>query len=238
MAEHGPTITAGSTARQVAEALDALRARRPLGNPFADHLKAGRVTRDDLRRVLRLEAWAAQAELTAYPLARLRHPDDVFLDLGDMAMGARTRQAAMARAVGLSEEQLLQAPWSTAAFAYPSMMCWVALHHNRAEIGMTIYADLNRYQLGSLEVAERLRAAEPGVPQEFVEYFEAGIPTELCGRALAFAQKGLDAGDDPGRALNTGRIMEECVEQYWRAAVPDPSNWATDTNGDERRAGR
>ncbi|GAA2612967.1 hypothetical protein SMC26_14395 [Actinomadura fulvescens] len=212
-----------NSAAGIAEQLVARRRTAPIGNGLVEHLKAGRPTREDLCWLLRIETLAAEAELSAYGIALYRHRHAIFTDLSAMVHSARAKLPALARIIGLSEEQRMHRPWQATAFSYPAYLCWTALHHSRAETGIAVYADLDRYYSGGLAVAEELRAAGGYAPDELIEYYTDGVPEDLCTKALDFAQDGLDGGDDPGQALAAGRVMEEKVGLYWQAAVPPSS---------------
>ncbi|TDB83004.1 hypothetical protein E1264_30135 [Actinomadura sp. KC216] len=212
------TATAESTAEGLADALTRLRGEAPIGNRFYERMAAGRLTLDDVRGLIRVEAKAAAAEITAYSIGGFRHRHEIFMPLSEMAYSAWTKLPAMARALDLSEEHL-DGPWKPETFSYPGYLCWTALHYDQADFGMALYADLERYQAGSRQIADGFRTVEFTVPDEVIEYYDSGVPDRLAEKALAFVQEGLDDGGNPVRACNAGRVMEEIVGQYWTAAI-------------------
>ncbi|MFI6520457.1 hypothetical protein ACIBF1_33245 [Spirillospora sp. NPDC050679] len=209
------------TAHMVVEELTRARAPRPDGNDFLVRLREGAVTADDLRRLVHAETVAATAEAMAYAAMAVRHPHSLFPDLLDMAYQAKPKIVECARAMGLDDEQIAQAPTRFSAFAYPSFLAWLALHADRAGLGATIYTDLNGYYTGSALVAEGLRAAGPEVPGDLIDYYSSPVPEGLCDGALALLREGLEAGDDAAEALRLGEMMETSLAAFWRSALSE-----------------
>ncbi|MEV4252173.1 hypothetical protein AB0J52_03275 [Spirillospora sp. NPDC049652] len=210
------------TARTLLDDISGAEGRPPVRNDFLARLREDRVTEEDLRRLIHVESHASAAEISAYALMGLRHPDELFQALGEMAHQARPKVIECARAMGMDDEHLAQVPAGAEALAYPAFLSWVALRADRAAIGAAVHVDLDRYYADSSRVAEALRATSLRVPGELVDYYSpSGLPGDLCDAALAFLQKGLDAGDDPVRAQRVGRLMEENLSRFWRSALSE-----------------
>ncbi|RJL23255.1 hypothetical protein D5H75_33350 [Bailinhaonella thermotolerans] len=196
-----------------------LREKRPISNAFLDTCESGTLTLDHVRRLLQLEMDAVTAEITSYTLGGFRHRHPVFIALNKMAHSARSRLPGMGATVGLDAGQLSRMPSTPDWFSYPAFLCWSALHFSQAEFAIAIYADIDRYYTGANEISRALRQNDLDVPAEITGYYSEAAPPGLCESVLAFAQQGIDRGDDPVRAFKVGRLMEESVGRYWSAAV-------------------
>jgi hypothetical protein len=204
---------AESTARGV---LDELRPqlgeveRRIREHPFLDAIERG-----DTEEALR--AFAAEQRLViasdrrsfAHLAARFAEAPagDFFLAmaLGEgEALALLERFAASVRAPGTYEPL-------AGCQAYPAFVCWLALNGGRADVALAFLVNLDAWGEACGRIAAALRDRHDVT---FFDFF-AHPPEGFEEQALAVAEQGLVAGEQPDRARRAARLLQSYELLYW-----------------------
>ncbi|MDJ1135655.1 hypothetical protein [Streptomyces iconiensis] len=210
-----------------------LRKAAPLPNALLDLPADGETGRERLRRLVAIEAQSHKAELGAYGtmLARFPHPPaaDLYLTLGRIVCDAGPKLRQVARALGMSDSQLVRWPPETGAYEFNSAMSWTALAGSQAAGALAAHTDMRVYYADCCALVSRLREVGAQVPEEFLDYYDDAADDTLCALALAVVQDGLDRGDDPRDAVFHARRIEEAIGAAWRTAAIDAAGPDTGT---------
>lgn len=217
------------------------RARRELAsaaadNPFLDLVEAGEAPRDRLVRLAVEESRIVRSDRRSFALAASRFgaDDEAAALLLSLAQGEaralelleRFRAAFGPVAAPPSETAGGRAPevpaWrpSAAAQAYPHHLAWLAAFGTRSELALALLVNFGFWGGYCARLAEAL-PGRYGLDVREVEFFAffATLPPGFEEQAERLLQAGLDAGEDPGTALDAARMMQAYEAAVWQSLV-------------------
>ncbi|WP_019854037.1 hypothetical protein [Actinopolyspora mortivallis] len=216
---HGKT----ADAEKLVERVRQTRTERPVGNALLERLEDNTLTVEHLKRFVAVEEKAHHAELAAYGLFMTRFPHrpvvDFYARLSELITGALPKLLECARALGMTERDLVRWPPEWETYAFNGTLSWIALTGSQAAGALALHTDMTVYFSGCAEIATGVRERQLSVPEEFFTYYDGGHPEELMRQALETVQDGLDRGDDPDEAVFRARLLEESIGRFWKAAA-------------------
>jgi hypothetical protein len=95
--------------------------------------------------------------------------------------------------------------------AYPAFVSWLALSGGRADVALAFLVNLEAWGEACRRIAAALRARHDVA---FFDFF-AEPPPGFAERALAVAEQGLAAGEQPERARRAARLLQAYELLYW-----------------------
>ncbi|MFF5563784.1 hypothetical protein ACFY7Z_17050 [Streptomyces sp. NPDC012623] len=218
-----------SSAQQLVEELTRRRRQHPVANPLLDVAKAGELTRDHLRQLVRNEAQVHHGELPGYAVMGSRFPHrpaaGLYLRLACLAYDAGPRLDRAGEALGLSSQgkEEWRRPAARDAYSFNGILSWIAIQGSQAVTALTAHTDMSVYFPACEELVTEIRKHDVDAPDDFLTYFSNDPSENLCELAVEVAQDGLDRGDDPEEALFMARLLEESLEGFWASAAGAPT---------------
>ncbi|MFC9856311.1 MULTISPECIES: hypothetical protein [unclassified Streptomyces] len=212
-------------AEQLVGKLALRRQQRPVANPLLDVVRAGELTREHMRRLVRSEAQVHRGELPGYAVMGSRFPHrpaaGLYLGLAQVAYDAGPRLDRAGKALGLPSEGMTEwkRPTNRDAYSFNGILSWIAIQGSQAVTALTAHTDMSVYFAACEELVAAIRKHDVDVPEEFISYFANDPTEELRELALEVVQDGLDRGDDPQEALFMARLLEESLEGFWASAA-------------------
>ncbi|QQC92663.1 hypothetical protein [Streptomyces alfalfae] len=201
------------------------------GSPLVLAPIAGPGVLEPLRRLVVAEYRAHPVELVAYGtlLARFPHPPaaELWVTLARIVHEATPKLREVARALGMTETDLVGRPADGGTYSFHGAMSWVATSGSQAAAALAAHTDMQVYYSGATAVARRLRQEGAPVPREFLDYYDDPGDSTLAELALTVAQDGLDRGDNPQEALFYAHHIADALLTVWKETV-------THSKGDDR----
>ncbi|MFH9125579.1 hypothetical protein [Streptomyces globisporus] len=217
--------TAPTAAALTAEVLD-MRRTSPVPNPLNDLARSGAISQEHLRSLVIVELRNHEPELAAYGILLSRFPQNpaatYFGRLASMVYQATPRLLDTIERMGITDEDIAAHPASLPCYAYAGTMSWIALHGSIAGAALAAWVDVDAYYTQTFALLDIIESAGIQVPEAFTTYYRNGTPDKWHRSALEVIQYGLDHGDDPREALLCGRLMDECIGEFWLAATALP----------------
>jgi hypothetical protein len=206
------------------------RARRELAsaaadNPFLDLVEAGEAPRDRLVRLAVEESRIVRSDRRSFALAASRFgaDDGAAALLLSLAQGeARALELLERFRAALGPVATHPPVWrpSAAAQAYPHHLAWLAAFGTRSELALALLVNFGFWGGYCARLAEAL-PGRYGLDVREVEFFAffATLPPGFEEQAERLLQAGLDAGEDPGTALDAARMMQAYEAAVWQSLV-------------------
>lgn len=192
-------------------------------NALLDLARRGGLTREHLRRLVAVDAQCQRTELAAYALMATRFPhhpaSGLYAGLIGLVGAARPSLADCARALGMPEDAFRRGTRTYRAYAFDGMLSWIALQASQADTGLALHSSLTVYLGGCAELVRAVRMSDVPVPEEFLAHYGTASAPDLLALATETTDDGLRRGDDPGTALHTAWLLEQSLEDFWRAAA-------------------
>jgi thiaminase len=136
---------------------------------------------------------------------------EFFLDLAQGEGEALARLLALAGSLGVDERGLVAYDPKPGCQAYTAFVSWLALNGSRAELALAFLANLAAWGENCRRLGDLLRGR---CETSFFQFFSEPAPgfEEL---ALAVADQGLTAGDQPERARRAARLLQAYELLFW-----------------------
>lgn len=206
----------------IAEVLQ-MRETSPIPKPVLDIAARGEITQAHLKSLVVVELMNHEPELAAYGVLLTRFPRNpaagYFGRLASMVYQATPRLHDTIARMNITPEQVRTWPVALPCYAYAGIMSWIALHGSLAGAALAAWIDVDAYYAGTFELVDHIERTGTPAPKPFAVYYRNGRPDEWKRSAVTVIQHGLDSGDDPLEALRCGRLMDECVGEFFRAVT-------------------
>ncbi|MEU1019069.1 hypothetical protein [Streptomyces sp. NPDC005898] len=180
---------------------------------------------EPLRRLVAVEYRAHAVELVAYGTLLTRYPHrpaaELWVTLAHIVHEATPKLREVARALEMTETDLVGRPTKSGAYSFHGAMSWIAACGSQTAAALAAHTDMHVYYSGATAVARRLRETGAPVPREFLDYYDDPGDAALAELALTVAQDGLDRGDDPQEALFHAHRIADALLDVWKAAAAD-----------------
>ncbi|RJO70731.1 hypothetical protein D5S18_26370 [Nocardia panacis] len=212
-------ITANPTATDLVDAVARLNAEYPLTNPLLERGRAGTLTVAHLRALVAGEIRLHPPEMGTYGVLIGRFPfvpaAPYFGKLASMVYGATPRLMHCAAELGLDDDEIDARTVGLPNYAYNGVMSWLGQYGSTSAAALAALVDIEIYYRDTFELLDLIRARGLDAPKPFMDYYANGEPGQWEDGALEVIQHGLDSGDNPRDTVHAGRLMAECIEQFW-----------------------
>ncbi|WP_433260275.1 hypothetical protein ACQPZF_23705 [Actinosynnema sp. CS-041913] len=182
--------------------------------------RAEQADTSQLKRLLLAEFQAQEAEFTTYStlVARFHHeiPGSLFVFIADTLMKARRFLVQdVVGSVGMTADDMRQAPISPQVKRFTEFISWVALHAGAGEAALLARTDFVLWCGVCAPLADALRA--PGIPSEVQAYVQhyAELPPEVADGAVEVVDFGLAAGEREEWVTRSAPAMEPLLRGFW-----------------------
>ena len=193
---------------------------RIAGHPYLRVLERGDVPRDKLRLFAGEQHHIVGSDMRSFALLVSRYGDSpsgrFFLDMVQGERAALEALTTLARALGMSREDLEGYEPTAGGQAYPAYVAWLALHATDAEVAGAFVVNLAAWG-ANCAAASRALQDRYGLSREQVEFFElfAAPSPEFEKAALGVVEGGLASGVEPRLVRRAGRLLQGYELLFW-----------------------
>lgn len=205
-------------------------------NALLRSARDGRVSRQDLRRMVQADQLCLEAETVSYAILLSRFPNgpaaDLFSGLNAALRSLKPSLDRCAKALEAPSASVLDPSRDATAFAFPRAVSWMCLHAGPIAAALAVRADFAAYARESGELLRALSDDGIEVPEAFREHYSVPASTELLDLAAAVVQEGFVERDSTsGRAASVADVLLVGLDGFWLFAAGDrrePSATAAD----------
>ncbi|MFF8653225.1 hypothetical protein [Streptomyces huasconensis] len=189
-------------------------------NEFIARLRDRQIGQEHYARFMYMEAYSLEAEQVLYTeqLTRNRHPlpAAIFAHTAHQVAEARKLLLSCAAELGVTDEQLAQAPSDKRMTRCLHDVSWIGMHAGTAEAALFMRTDVLLWRALCRAVSETAQKHED-IPRPFVRYMEFWTPSQPIAleSTLEVVDFALARGEDPEKALISARTVEPWLEMYW-----------------------
>ncbi len=189
-------------------------------HPYLSAVEEGRITKEKLRLFAGEQYYIINSDLRSVALlvSRKGHGPNREFFLGALQGEAAARDAllAFARALEMSEDDLLAYEPMPGCQAYPAYVAWLAAYASAADFAAAFLANLPAWGSSCARMSAALRG-KYNLSSEAVAFFDlfAAPAPEFEADSLRVIQDGLDRGVDQRGVARAARLIQAYELMYW-----------------------